>query len=142
MGLLNYFTNWSNKMLKPPSDLDKYINKLQDKYGVDPISFLSPRQAPQAADFVDAVDLMSQTNSAAGVLNPAEAMLESHAQAAEAGRMPTLYDPRSDNLPVGMLEDPNEESPEAKRIREGYEDLLNTYPVSKNMRKQPFRYYG
>lgn len=142
MGMLNFFNNMADKMRKPPSEFDNYLNELDKEYGTNTLGFIEQHFQPaQTAEMIDSADLMAQTNSMAGILNPAQAMLESNATAAQAST-PALYDPRSDNLPAGMLADPEAETPEQRKIREGYEGILETYPVSQYQSNQPLKVYG
>lgn len=137
MGMLNFFNTLSDKMRKPPSQLDKNLNAIDAKYGTDALAFIQKHFQPaQTAEMIDSANLMAQTNNAAGVANPAAMMLESNATAAQA-TTPALYDPRGDNLPAGMLADPDAETEQERLLRESYEGVRN-YPLMYNNDAQPY----
>lgn len=105
MGMLNYFTEMAEAMRSERNALDARMDGYDQKYGTDALGFIQNQfQQPQNADFIDSSNLMAQTNSAAGVVNPAAFMLESSAQPLPMMPSLAMYDPRSNNK-MGALEE-------------------------------------
>lgn len=105
MGMLNYFTEMAEAMRSERNALDARMDGYDQKYGTDALGFIQNQfQQPQNADFIDSSSLMAQTNSAAGVVNPAAFMLESSAQPLPMMPSLAMYDPRSNNK-MGALEE-------------------------------------
>lgn len=108
MGMLNYFNEMAERMRSEQTAVDARMDGYDQKYGLgqgQALSFIQSQfQQPQNADFIDSSNLMAQTNSAAGVVNPAAFMLESSAQPLPMMPSLAMYDPRSNNT-VGALEE-------------------------------------
>jgi len=108
MGMLNYFNEMAERMRSEQTAVDARMDGYDQKYGLgqgQALSFIQSKfQQPQNADFIDSSNLMAQTNSAAGVVNPAAFMLESSAQPLPMMPSLAMYDPRSNNT-VGALEE-------------------------------------
>lgn len=105
MGMLNYFNEMAEAMRSERNALDARMDGYDQKYGTDALGFIQNQfQQPQNADFIDSSNLMAQTNSAAGVVNPAAFMLESSAQPLPMMPSLAMYDPRSNNK-MGALEE-------------------------------------
>ena len=137
MSMLNFMQSVSDKMRKKQSAVDKRMDAYDEKYGTDALGFIQQQFQPaQTAEMIDSANLMAQTNNAAGVANPAAMMLESNATAAQAST-PALFDPRSNNIRAGMLEDPDAETEQERRLRESYESMQN-YPLLDNVDAQPY----
>jgi hypothetical protein len=137
MGILNFFQNTANKMRENQSEVDKRLSMLDEKYGTDTLGFVQQHFQPaQTSEMIDSANLMAQTNSAAGVANPAAMMLESNATSAEAST-PALFDPRSNNIRGGLLEDPDAETEQERLLRESYEGV-QPYPLMYNNDSQPY----
>lgn len=137
MSMLNFMQSVSDKMRKKQSAVDKRMDAYDEKYGTNALGFIQDQFQPaQTAEMIDSANLMAQTNNAAGVANPAAMMLESNATAAQAST-PALFDPRSNNIRAGMLEDPDAETEQERRLRESYESMQN-YPLLDNVDAQPY----
>lgn len=137
MGMLNFMQSVSDKMRKKQSEVDKRMDAYDEKYGTNALGFIQDQFQPaRTAEMIDSANLMAQTNNAAGVANPAAMMLESNATAAQAST-PALFDPRSNNIRAGMLEDPDAETEQERRLRESYESMQN-YPLLDNVDAQPY----
>lgn len=105
MGMLNYFTEMAEAMRSERNALDARMDGYDQKYGTDALGFIQNQfQQPQNADFIDSSNLMAQTNSAAGVVNPAAFMLESSAQPLPMMPSLAMYDPRSNNKMGALAE--------------------------------------
>tara|TARA_R110002012_G_scaffold26122_2_gene85461 strand:+ start:3186 stop:3575 length:390 start_codon:yes stop_codon:yes gene_type:complete len=105
MGMLNYFNEMAERMRSEQTAVDARMDGYDQKYGTNALSFIQSQfQQPQTADFIDSSNLMAQTNSAAGIVNPAAFMLESSAQPLPSMPSLAMYDPRSNNM-VGALEE-------------------------------------
>lgn len=108
MGMLNYFNEMAERMRSEQTAVDARMDGYDQKYGLEQgqaLSFIQNQfQQPQNADFIDSSNLMAQTNSAAGVVNPAAYMLQSSAQPLPSMPSLAMYDPRSNNM-VGALEE-------------------------------------
>lgn len=108
MGMLNYFNEMAERMRSEQTAIDARMDGYDQKYGLgqgQALSFIQNQfQQPQNADFIDSSNLMAQTNSAAGVVNPAAYMLQSSAQPLPSMPSLAMYDPRSNNM-VGALEE-------------------------------------
>ena len=108
MGMLNYFNEMAERMRSEQTAVDARMDGYDQKYGLgqgQALSFIQSQfQQPQNADFIDSSNLMAQTNSASGVVNPAAFMLESSAQPLPMMPSLAMYDPRSNNT-VGALEE-------------------------------------
>jgi hypothetical protein len=108
MGMLNYFNEMAERMRSEQTAVDARMDGYDQKYGLgqgQALSFIQNQfQQPQNADFIDSSNLMAQTNSAAGVVNPAAYMLQSSAQPLPSMPSLAMYDPRSNNM-VGALEE-------------------------------------
>jgi len=108
MGMLNYFNDMAERMRSEQTAVDARMDGYDQKYGLgqgQALSFIQNQfQQPQNADFIDSSNLMAQTNSAAGVANPAAYMLQSSAQPLPSMPSLAMYDPRSNNM-VGALEE-------------------------------------
>lgn len=105
MGMLNYFNEMAERMRSEQTAVDARMDGYDQKYGTNALGFIQNQfQQPQNADFIDSSNLMAQTNSAAGVANPAAYMLESSAQPLPSMPSLAMYDPRSNNM-VGALEE-------------------------------------
>ena len=103
--MLNYFNEMAEAMRSERNALDARMDGYDQKYGTDALGFIQNQfQQPQNADFIDSSNLMAQTNSAAGVVNPAAFMLESSAQPLPMMPSLAMYDPRSNNK-MGALEE-------------------------------------
>ena len=106
--MLNYFTEMADRMRSEQTAVDARMDRYDQKYGLgqgQALSFIQNQfQQPQNADFIDSSNLMAQTNSAAGVVNPAAFMLESSAQPLPMMPSLAMYDPRSNNK-MGALEE-------------------------------------
>ena len=107
MGMLNYFNDMAERMRSEQTALDARMDEYDEKYekyGTNALSFIQSQfQQPQTANFIDSSNLMAQTNSAAGIVNPAAFMLESSAQPLPMMPSLAMYDPRSNN--IGALEE-------------------------------------
>jgi len=104
MGMLNYFNEMAERMRSEQTAVDARMDGYDQKYGTNALSFIQSQfQQPQTADFIDSSNLMAQTNSAAGIVNPAAFMLESSAQPLPSMPSLAMYDPRSNN--IGALEE-------------------------------------
>jgi hypothetical protein len=104
MGMLNYFNDMAERMRSEQTALDARMDGYDEKYGTNALAFIQSQfQQPQTANFIDSSNLMAQTNSAAGVVNPAAFMLESSAQPLPSMPSLAMYDPRSNN--IGALEE-------------------------------------
>lgn len=137
MSMLNFFKKTADSMRREPSALDRRLDALDAKYGTNTLAFMQSNSAPvQAAEMIDSARLMSQTDNAAGVVNPAALRLESNAVAAPVAALP-LFDPRSNNRSGGALEDPNAETDQERRLRESYE-ILQTTPLRDSVDIQPY----
>lgn len=137
MGMLNFFQNVADKVRKEKSEVDKRMDAYDEKYGTNALDFIQDQFQPaQTAEMIDSANLMAQTNSAAGVTNPAAMMLESNATAAQA-YTPALFDPRSNNKRGGLLEDPDAETEQERLLRESYEGVQD-YPLMYNNDVQPY----
>lgn len=122
MGMLNYFTEMAEAMRSERNALDARMDGYDQKYGTDALGFIQNQfQQPQNADFIDSSNLMAQTNSAAGVVNPAAFMLESSAQPLPMMPSLAMYDPRSNNKMGALAEELTDNE---KLEREG----LNPFP--------------
>ena len=122
MGMLNYFTEMAEAMRSERNALDARMDGYDQKYGTDALGFIQNQfQQPQNADFIDSSNLMAQTNSAAGVVNPAAFMLESSAQPLPMMPSLAMYDPRSNNKMGALAEKLTDNE---KLEREG----LNPFP--------------
>lgn len=125
MGMLNYFTEMAEAMRSERNALDARMDGYDQKYGLgqgQALSFIQNQfQQPQNADFIDSSNLMAQTNSAAGVVNPAAFMLESSAQPLPMMPSLAMYDPRSNNKMGALAEKLTDNE---KLEREG----LNPFP--------------
>lgn len=138
---LNFMSGMANKMLKPPTDFDNYLDWLDGKYGTNALDFISQKPPEAQAPMVDSANLIKETNAMAGVSNPALAMLQSNAQAAPTTPSLPMYDPRSNNLPMGALAEP-EESKEMRNIKEPYEAVADKQAFLQNRQRQPFSFFG
>lgn len=104
MGMLNYFNEMAERMRSEQTAVDARMDGYDQKYGTNALSFIQSQfQQPQTANFIDSSNLMAQTNSAAGIVNPAAFMLESSAQPLPSMPSLAMYDPRSNN--IGALEE-------------------------------------
>ena len=104
MGMLNYFNDMAERMRSEQTALDARMDGYDEKYGTNALAFIQSQfQQPQTANFIDSSNLLAQTNSAAGVVNPAAFMLESSAQPLPSMPSLAMYDPRSNN--IGALEE-------------------------------------
>ena len=104
MGMLNYFNEMAEAMRSEQTDIDSRMDGYDEKYGTNALAFIQSQfQQPQTANFIDSSNLMAQTNSAAGIVNPAAFMLESSAQPLPSMPSLAMYDPRSNN--IGALEE-------------------------------------
>ena len=104
MGMLNYFNEMAERMRSEQTAVDARMDGYDQKYGTIALSFIQSQfQQPQTANFIDSSNLMAQTNSAAGIVNPAAFMLESSAQPLPSMPSLAMYDPRSNN--IGALEE-------------------------------------
>jgi len=122
MGMLNYFNEMAEAMRSERNALDARMDGYDQKYGTDALGFIQNQfQQPQNADFIDSSNLMAQTNSAAGVVNPAAFMLESSAQPLPMMPSLAMYDPRSNNKMGALAEELTDNE---KLEREG----LNPFP--------------
>ena len=141
MSMLNFFQNVADQMRSKPSEIDKRLDALDEKYGTNALSFIQDQFQPaQAAPMIDSANLMAQTNSAAGVANPAAMMLQSNATTADMST-PALFDPRANNQRGGMLEDAEEETEQERLLRESYE-AVQPVPQVNNNAVQPLNLYG
>jgi len=120
--MLNYFNEMAEAMRSERNALDARMDGYDQKYGTDALGFIQNQfQQPQNADFIDSSNLMAQTNSAAGVVNPAAFMLESSAQPLPMMPSLAMYDPRSNNKMGALAEELTDNE---KLEREG----LNPFP--------------
>ena len=104
MGMLNYFNEMAERMRSEQTAVDARMDGYDQKYGTIALSFIQSQfKQRQTENFIDSSNLMAQTNSAAGIVNPAAFMLESSAQPLPSMPSLAMYDPRSNN--IGALEE-------------------------------------
>ena len=122
MGMLNFFDNIANKMRAQQTAVDSRLDEADARNGMDTLGFIESHfEPPVSAPSLDAANMMSQTNAAAGISNPAASMLDSRTAETQAMPALTMSDPRSNNF--GALY----ESYEDKQRREEQERLQQSY---------------
>lgn len=136
---LDFFVKLAEQRKSDPTDLDREIYRLNQEHDTDVLGFISQKPPQAQAPMIDSANLIKETNSMAGVSNPALAMLQSSAQAAPIAPALTTYNPTSNDLPI-LTE--TEDSDELKTIKKRYDEVADKQAFLQDRQRQPFNFFG